>query len=78
MGARAWSRATPEQRERHRQACLVAAAARFGRQRWLEAHEGVLEKCDLAREKGVDVEAVLRETVNRLRQSGPKGIEIGK
>lgn len=64
MRAKAWSKATPEQRERHRQACRVAAASKLKRQRWIEAHEGVLEKCELARAKGVDVEAVLREALS--------------
>lgn len=63
MGARAWSRATPEQRERHRQGCRAAAAAKLKRQRWIEAHEGVLEKCDLLWNRGIDVEAILKEAI---------------
>ncbi|MCK9232798.1 MAG: hypothetical protein M0P04_08385 [Syntrophales bacterium] len=63
MGAKGRSKATPEQRERHRQGCRAAAASRLKRQRWIEAHEGVLEKCDLARDQGIDVEAILKEAI---------------
>lgn len=63
MSVKAWSKATPEQRERHRQGCRAAAASKLKRQRWIEAHEGVLEKCDLARAKGIDVEAILKEAI---------------
>ena len=63
MGAKGRSKATPEQRERHRQGCRAAAASRLKRQRWIEAHEGVLEKCDLLRDQGIDVEAILKEAI---------------
>ncbi|HOD28557.1 MAG TPA: hypothetical protein PKH03_05030 [Syntrophales bacterium] len=41
----------------------TAGASRLKRQRWIEAHEGVLEKCDLLRDQGIDVEAILKEAI---------------
>jgi len=41
----------------------TAGASRLKRQRWIEAHEVVLEKCDLLRDQGIDVEAILKEAI---------------
>lgn len=47
MGAKAWSKATPEQREKHRKSCIEAG-------KWRRNYNWVSKICELAKKKKID------------------------